>query len=942
MRKSLFLALFITSCSATFAQQFGGHPPSTRWRQVNTDSVRVIFPAGLENSGKEVAGIIHRIGQQPQGLLGNRLRKISIVLQPHTTMSNGYVGLGPWRSEFYLTPPQNSFQLGSLQWNQSLALHEYRHVEQYANFRKGISKLAYILFGEQAQDLVNSAAIPNWFFEGDAVYQETILSQQGRGRVPAFFNDYRSLRAANKQYSWMKLRNGSLRDFVPDHYRLGYMMVAYGREKYSPELWNRVTDDAARFRGLFYPLQHAIKKHTGEGYAQFRQHALDHFNQPFNDSSRTAVDEYAASHKHFAGDAEYPQWLDANTLVYVKSSYKKIPAFVLRDVQSGKEEKLRIKDISLDGYFSLRNGKIVYAAYEPDLRWSWHNYSVIKWLDVVSNQQRTLTRKTQLFAPDISEDGNSIVAVQVEPGKAAQLQLFNAADGALLRSLPNPDTLFYTFPKFFNNNTVVTAVRNNAGQMALGSVELSTGKMEYLTPFSWNVIGNPAVHKDTIVFTASQGTLDRLFLYTNGSLFSLQPEQGSRFTGQYQGQVAYGQYAYTAFTAVGDLLQQGRIAENNLIPTDVSVFKAAPSVQGVAEIGQGKYRPITAAASDSAMSVTHYGKGFRLFNFHSWRPFVDDPDYTISLLGENVLNTLQSELYFNYNNNERTKQLGANFTYAQLFPWIRLSTNYTIDRPYNDGVRSFYFNEWNTAAGLIIPMNFSKGRYFTNLSFGSDIAYKKQFIQGHYKDTFNTEGFAFIRPFINFSNQVQTARMHILPRWGQTIQLSYNRPVSRKENDQFLATGYWYFPGIAQTHNLVFNTAYQKRGNVGTYSFASSFPFSRGYNGRNDPQMWKVGANYHVPLLYPDWGFANIVYFQRVRANLFYDHTGIEVRLNNGMLRDFDLRSYGTEIYFDTKWWNQHNVTFGFRYSRLQDGALQGLSANQWEFIMPVNLLGSR
>ncbi len=55
-----------------------------------------------------------------------------------------------------------------------------------------------------------------------------------------------------------------------------------------------------------------------------------------------------------------------------------------------------------------------------------------------------------------------------------------------------------------------------------------------------------------------------------------------------------------------------------------------------------------------------------------------------------------------------------------------------------------------------------------------------------------------------------------------------------------------------------------------------------------------------------------------------------------------ELRSYGTEIYFDTKWWNQHNVTFGFRYSRLQDGALQRLGANQWEFIMPVNLLGAR
>jgi hypothetical protein len=36
------------------------------------------------------------------------------VLQNQTTISNAYVGLGPFRSEFFLTPAQNSFELGSL------------------------------------------------------------------------------------------------------------------------------------------------------------------------------------------------------------------------------------------------------------------------------------------------------------------------------------------------------------------------------------------------------------------------------------------------------------------------------------------------------------------------------------------------------------------------------------------------------------------------------------------------------------------------------------------------------------------------------------------------------------------------------------------------------------------------------------------------------------
>lgn len=187
-----------------YSQQFGGHPPSQKWRQINTDSVRVIFAPGLEKQAKEVADITRALSSVSLSTIGNRTRKINIVLQHQTTNPNGYVGLGPWRSEFFMTPMQNNFGLGSLPWHKSLALHEYRHVQQYNNFRKGISKVAYTIFGEQTLALFTSTAVPNYFWEGDAVYQETLMSRQGRGRIPYFFNGYRSLWSADKKYSWQK------------------------------------------------------------------------------------------------------------------------------------------------------------------------------------------------------------------------------------------------------------------------------------------------------------------------------------------------------------------------------------------------------------------------------------------------------------------------------------------------------------------------------------------------------------------------------------------------------------------------------------------------------------------------------------------------------------------------------------------------------------------
>ncbi|HKP32791.1 MAG TPA: hypothetical protein VJT83_08685, partial [Chitinophagaceae bacterium] len=273
--------IFLFSFTVAFAQEFGGNPPSVKWRQINVPTARIIFSAGLDSQANRIASLTEYLNKQTLSTIGTKQRKVNIVLQNATTISNAYVALGPFRSEFYLTPQQNSFELGSIPWTDNLAVHEYRHVQQYNNFNRGLSKVFRIFFGEEGQALANGLSVPDWFFEGDAVHQETLVTAQGRGRMPYFFNGYRSLWEANKNYSWMKLRNGSLKDYVPDHYKLGYILVAYGREKYGEDFWRKVTGDAASFKGLFYPLQRAIEKHAGVSYRQFRSEALESFKTKF-------------------------------------------------------------------------------------------------------------------------------------------------------------------------------------------------------------------------------------------------------------------------------------------------------------------------------------------------------------------------------------------------------------------------------------------------------------------------------------------------------------------------------------------------------------------------------------------------------------------------------------------------------------------------------------
>ncbi len=59
----------------------------------------------------------------------------------------------------------------------------------------------------------------------------------------------------------------------------------------------------------------------------------------------------------------------------------------------------------------------------------------------------------------------------------------------------------------------------------------------------------------------------------------------------------------------------------------------------------------------------------------------------------------------------------------------------------------------------------------------------------------------------------------------------------------------------------------------------------------------------------------------------------------NGPGVQTQYRSCGMEIYFDTKWWNELPLSLGIRYSRLLDPDYEGRGPNQWELILPLNLL---
>ncbi len=924
----LFLSTFFWHQS--HAQEFGGNPPSIKWQEINTPRARIIFPKGLDSSAQRVANIINYMHRDIAPTIGFQQKKINIVLQNQTTISNGYVGLAPFRSEYYLTPDQNSFELGSLPWTDQLAIHEYRHVQQYNNFDVGLTKVFHSIFGEGGQAVLSTLTVPNWFYEGDAVFNETLTSRQGRGRLPFYYNGYRALWSADKNYSWMKLRNGSYQDFVPDHYPLGYMEVAYGREKYGADFWKKVTHDAAAVKSTF---RGAIQKYAGSSYPQFRMQALNYFKNQFS-----AEDSSQNQPKHFVSDQEFPAFVSDTSFIYVKTTYSKVHEFVLRSGTT--ETVIRKRDISLDNQFSYKNGKIVYAAYRPDLRWNYKDFSSLQLIDVASGTQKTITKRSKYFSPDLSEDGKMIVAVSQSPQGKSELHLIEVATGKVLQIVPNPQQLIYTYPKFLNNETVIAALRNPSGKMNLAEINLKTGRIINLTPAGFKVVGFPTVKKDTVYFTASAEKNDALFALTltDRKIYMLKNSTMNTLIGNYQATANNHAVLYNSFTATGYELHQTENKDVIWQPVSESELTSPLSDFKIGNLEKNN-ADLLAAVPNQKYPTEKYNGLSHLFNFHSLIPSFSDPDYTLALVGENILNTFQPEIFGTYNRNEGYKELGFDAVYGALFPYLSGGINYTFDRRALFRGQDLYWNETQVQGGFTVPLTFSNGRTFSNLSFGSNYVYNQSAYKGAFQTLLGTQAYSYLDNSLRFSSRNQKAYQQIYPSFAQNISLNYKAATTHYSANQFLANGYFYFPGIFKNNSLVLNAAYQQHsGANGLSLFSNQLPFSRGYTAENLNKMDKLATNYHFPVAYPDVGFASFFYLLRIRANVFYDYTKATDVYNNGQLLKANFRSAGTEVYFDSSLWNELPFTFGFRYTHLQDRDLFGdYGPNRFELIVPLS-----
>jgi hypothetical protein len=896
------------------------NPPSLHWKAIESDNFEIIFPEEITTSAQRIANTLEHIYTADSKSLKVKPKKLSLILHNQNTISNGFVNLAPRRSEWFNTPPQSG-PIDPTEWYNLLAVHEFRHVAQFDKTNSGFTRILYYLFGENGWFLGSMVSVPIWFWEGDAVGMETILTRGGRGRMPNFDMPIRTLLLSGRRFSYYKMISGSYRDWFANPYPLGYLMTTYVKRHYGVEVWPEILSQTSKFSFLPYSFSLSLKGKTGKGVVGTYKATMNELENLWKEQltgvTLTGASRINRKQNGFLTYYLYPQHAPDGSLIVAKYGLGDQPTFIKIDV-NGREEFLFYPGDWEQTPFSVAGDKLVWGEFEYDPRWSWRDFTVIKVFDLSRKKIRRITSQTRLHAPALSPDGRMIAAVEYDTRNQSHLVILNSETGKEIRRLDNPGNILLMIPRWSPDGKQIVLTRLGSQGKALTIVHLDEGTYEDVVPFGLDNIWHPVYCDHYILFNASYSGIDNIYA------LDLSNRQIYQVTSRKYGAFNPAPSPDGKWLAFNDYTKEGyNVAEMPLNPT------AWVKLEDVARKNINYSEPLIVqeAGSDILDSIPRkiypvkgYNEFSHLLNIHSWYLFSspEEENSVISLLSMNRLGTFQSSLGYQYNSNEKTSAGFLNASYGGFYPLIDFGGSYgeraSTYRDQFDKKNSYHWQESTFDLGFRLPLNLSRGVYQTSFSLGakgsytriSDLTYLKDHDKNNGFFTPLTYRFSFFRGYQWISD--------LNPVWGQTIDIVFRHTPFKGDyhGRLFSAQTSLFFPGLFKRNSLHLEAAYEEQ-NPGGYWFDSEILFPRGYSYQFHERIAKGGINYAFPLWYPDLNILSIMYFKRWKTNLFYDY-GVAWDGDN----DKFYRSFGTELTTDMNIFNLPiNFDLGVRYSYL-------------------------
>ena len=546
------------------------------------------------------------------------------------------------------------------------------------------------------------------------------------------------------------------------------------------------------------------------------------------------------------------------------------------------------------------------------------NFSNIILFDIKKGERKKLTNQTKYFSPAISPDGQSLVAIHISPLQENRLHVLDIKTGNVVQKIDNPNNLFLSRPAWTPDGKAIVCVAKRNSELSLVKFDLDKNAISELLPWTAHVLDVPYVSGGKVFFTASFSGIDNIyFTDLNGSKNVNQVT--SVPIGAFDPTVSPDgkEVTFTEFTDMGYVLSKQAIdpnkAKNRSIqtPGELPYFKTvANEEEGGSILGE---IPTTSYETESYKGLL---KGLKL---HSWGVSPSNTTPAIRLEMANILNDLIISAGGGLNLNEGNASFyDASVSFARWFPVISLNASLSereadFYSP-NDTLITQNFDERLLGGNISLPLSWLSGNYATSLSPSFGLNFRD--VTNAVADPFNLpdNNFGAYDLGLSFNSIRRAARQNVGPRAGIAANVFYTESLEKQSNEKITAAGTVYLPGLMPNHNIKITGGYQKELLSNPYQYSDTYQYPRGYETPVNDDFTSFSINYGLPLFYPDLGIANITYFQRIRANLFYDMgKGSIEKLN----QETDYRSAGFEIIFDNTHLTLLPISFGLRQSFL-------------------------
>ncbi len=922
MQKKLISIIFTFIYYSLSAQYYdsGQDPFSVKWQQIKTPTHTIIFEKVLETNAKIYAAYLKKISETGGNSLSTKALKVPVVMHNHSVISNGEVAWTPRRMNVYAVAPQNN---GCQMWEQHLLTHEFRHTAQISKLSKGFTKGLYYVFGKQAIMAVLGLHVPRWFLEGDAVAFETASGFAGRGRDPNFSMRIKAQILDKKIYSYPKAQFGSYKNFVPNHYELGYQLIANNRQKFGTKIWDYAIDRVAKYPISINPFSRGIKKITKLPERKLYKQTLQDLQKQYADTeNKNYINHYKQISSIVKNDYvnHYNPVFYKNGVLSIKTSYKRLPKLVFSN-NAGKEQIIKTLG-SLDAKrFSLAQNKIVWNEYKSG-RWGYQDYNNIVLFDINTKKLKRLTKKGRVFSSTLSAAANKIVSAEVNTNIDWSLTIRNANNGELLQSFPF-DSLQPLQPSWVDTNIVVFSAVSNSGK-SLGLLDINTSKVQWILQ---NEHFNFSDVKCFGLYLVVKG------IYNNTSNFFIYNLKNK--TWKLATNVKYGvgeaslkndTLVFSNYTANGFSLQMTNITESKK-SNKPELVKSTLIDSLVAQEEQ-----INFANLDTNFTVEKYSRLKNLIRFHSWAPIsINTNSNTVGLVGvsamsQNVTSTSFLNIGAENNQQQNYNKFFVNYSYKGFFPILHLNYNfipYTVEK--YEGETQSYINQLSTGVELPFKTNFST----YNIGFNPFVTYDfdaLNFADNKYESKIShTLSYGF-----SMYNALMMSHRDIYPKFGQYFLLKYKHIPNNDTAQLFLAKGNLYFPSVFPNHSLYFKGIYQQKQD-GIFNFLGNTEVARGHKLYENDKMFLLSVNYSMPILYPDLNIWEWVYIKRIWTNMFCDYS-------KQFYKDYHFvgKSVGAELYFDLHLFRfLAPIQMGVQYARKLDE-----QKNYFKFLFSFQLSG--